>query len=198
LVLALGSRRGRTVRDRITGPVRYASALGEDGIAAYRQAVAAHPGGDSFAARYARERLAVLDGDVDEIVRLLGGDLSTPYRFVRVAEAMAELDRDDETLAWTARGIAETDGWQTAKLYDLGGGSRPSANADAQIRSGAAQLLVEGEHGAAAAGGGKKDATVRHPSPSPGPERRQLHGSVCRDVKHRHVHRLERRIRLLA
>ena len=100
-------------------PVRYASALGEDGIAAYRQAVAAHPGGDSFAARYARERLAVLDGDVDAIVKLLGGDLSTPYRFVRVAEAMAELGRDDETLAWTARGIAETHGWQTAKLYDL-------------------------------------------------------------------------------
>lgn len=100
-------------------PVRYASALGEDGIAAYRQAVAAHPGGDSFAARYARERLAVLEGDVDAIVKLLGGDLSTPYRFVRVAEAMAELGRDDETLAWTARGIAETHGWQTAKLYDL-------------------------------------------------------------------------------
>ena len=100
-------------------PVRYASALGEDGIAAYRQAVAAHPGGDSFAARYARERLAVLDGDLDAIVKLLGGDLSTPYRFVRVAEAMAELGRDDETLAWTARGIAETHGWQTAKLYDL-------------------------------------------------------------------------------
>ena len=100
-------------------PVRYASALGEDGIAAYRQAVAAQPGDDSFAASHARERLAVLDGDIDAIVTLLGGDLSTPHRFVRIAEAMAELGRDDDTLAWTARGIAETHGRQTAKLYDL-------------------------------------------------------------------------------
>ena len=52
-------------------------------------------------------------------MRLLGGDLSTPHGFVRVAEAMAELGRDDDTLAWTARGIAETHGWQTANLYDL-------------------------------------------------------------------------------
>ena len=97
-------------------PVRYASALGEDGIAAYRHAVAARPSDDSFAASYARERLAILDRDIDAIATLLGGDLSTPYRFVRVAEAMAELGRDDDTLAWTARGIAETHGWQTAKL----------------------------------------------------------------------------------
>jgi hypothetical protein len=89
-------------------PGRYASALGEDGIAAYRKAVAAHPADDSFAARYPRERLAVLDGDVDAIVKLLGGDLSTPSRFVRIAAAMSELGRDGETLAWTARGIAET------------------------------------------------------------------------------------------
>lgn len=100
-------------------PVCYASALREDGIAAYRQAVAAHPSDDSFAANDARERLAILDGDIDAIVKLPGGDLGTPYRFVRIAEAMAELGRDDDTLAWTARGIAETHGWQTAKLYDL-------------------------------------------------------------------------------
>ena len=59
-------------------PVRYASALGEDGIAAYRHAVAARPSDDSFAASYARERLAILDRDIDAIVTLLGGDLSTP------------------------------------------------------------------------------------------------------------------------
>ena len=55
-------------------PVRYASALGEEGIAAYRTAVAEYAGGDSFAVRYARERLAVVDRDADELVRLLGGD----------------------------------------------------------------------------------------------------------------------------
>jgi uncharacterized Zn finger protein len=32
---------------------------------------------------------------------------------------MAELGRDDDVLVWTARGIAQTTGWQTSKLYDL-------------------------------------------------------------------------------
>ncbi len=100
-------------------PVRYRTALGERGVAAYRDAVAAQADQDSFAARYARERLAVLDGDVAAIVELLGGDLNTPYRFIRVAEAMAELERDDDVLAWTARGIEQTDGWQISQLYDL-------------------------------------------------------------------------------
>ena len=100
-------------------PVRYARALGEDGLAAYRQAVAEHQGADSFAVRYARERLAILDGDVEAIVRELGGDLSTPYQFIRVAEAMAELGLDDEVLTWCTRGIAQTSGWQVSKLYDL-------------------------------------------------------------------------------
>ena len=100
-------------------PVRYARALGEDGLAAYRQAVAEYTGADSFAVRYARERLAILDGDVEEIVSQLGGDLSTPYQFIRVAEAMAELGLDDEVLTWSTRGIAQTSGWQVSKLYDL-------------------------------------------------------------------------------
>ena len=100
-------------------PVRYAAALGAAGLTAYRKAVAEQEHEDSFAARYARERLAVLDGNTDAIVELLGGDLSSSYQFVRVAEAMAELGRDDEVLEWTARGIEQTGGWQTAKLYDL-------------------------------------------------------------------------------
>ena len=100
-------------------PVRYACALGDIGLAAYRKAVAAHGSEDSFAARYARERLAVLDGDTEAIVELLGGELTAAHQFVRVAEAMAELGRNDDVLVWTTRGIAQTDGWQTAKLYDL-------------------------------------------------------------------------------
>jgi hypothetical protein len=43
--------------------VRYAAALGEPGLAAYRQAIARRDGEQSFAVRWARERLAVLDGD---------------------------------------------------------------------------------------------------------------------------------------
>lgn len=100
-------------------PVRYRSALGERGIAAYRRAVDAVEDRDSFASQYARERLAVLDGDLEKIVRLLGGDLRSPHQFARVAQAMQELGLSDEVLKWTARGIAETSGWQVAGLYDL-------------------------------------------------------------------------------
>jgi hypothetical protein len=100
-------------------PVRYASALGETGLAAYRDAVGERRDGDSFVVRYAHERLAILDRDVDAVVRLLGGDLTTPYQFIRVAEAMRELGLGDELLAWAKRGIAQTSGWQVSQLYDL-------------------------------------------------------------------------------
>lgn len=105
-------------------PVRYAKALGERGLAAYRRQVRERrqAGDDSFAARYAEERMAVLDGDTDAIISLLSGDLSLPYQFIRVAEAMEELGRDDEVLTWTTRGIARTGGWQVAHLYDLAAG----------------------------------------------------------------------------
>jgi len=106
-------------------PVRYADALGNLGLAAYRREVKQRVevgGGDSFAATYAQERLAVLDGDTETLVGLLGGDLSRPYQFIRVAEAMAELGRDDDVLSWATRGIAETSGWQVAQLYDLAAG----------------------------------------------------------------------------
>jgi uncharacterized Zn finger protein len=104
-----------------TDPVRYAKALGEIGLAAFRRELQqrrkAGPD-DSFALRYAEERLAVLDGDTAAIIRLLGGDLTAPYQFIRIAEAMEELGRDDDVLAWATRGIAETSGWQVAQLYD--------------------------------------------------------------------------------
>lgn len=118
-------------------PVAYADALGEKGLAVYRREVAkrsdpaAEPGDrsstlrdiyggfPSFAAKYAAERLAVIDRDVERLVELLGGDLSSPHQFQRVAEAMVELGQGDDALMWARRGIAETSGWQVAKLYDL-------------------------------------------------------------------------------
>lgn len=105
----------------VVDPVRYAAALGERGLTAYRQEVTKRSAaaGDQFAPRYATERLAILDGDVDRVVELLGGDLSAPYQFIRVTEAMLELDRSDDALAWARRGIAETSGWQVGKLYDF-------------------------------------------------------------------------------
>jgi hypothetical protein len=100
-------------------PVRYRAALGEVGLAEFRSLLAAQGDQDGFAARYARERLAVLDGDSGAIVALLGGDLSRPHQFIRVAEAMVELGRDEEAVAWARRGIEQTTGWQTDQLYDL-------------------------------------------------------------------------------
>ncbi|MGH9080927.1 MAG: hypothetical protein ACRDYE_12805 [Acidimicrobiales bacterium] len=102
-------------------PVRYASALGDSGLPTYRREVEQRreKGDDSFAARYASERLAVLDGDIDVIIDLLGGPLNRPYDFIRVSEAMKELGRDGDVLTWAGRGIAETSGWQVAQLYDL-------------------------------------------------------------------------------
>ena len=102
-------------------PVRYATALGERGLAAYRAEIGARYRTDDppFAAKRAVERLAVLDRDVDRIVELLGGDQSRPHQFIAVANAMLELGLDDDALAWTARGIATTSGWQVAKLYDI-------------------------------------------------------------------------------
>ncbi len=119
-----------------TDPVRYAAALGEAGLAAYRREVKLRieaGGGDSFAATYAQERLAVLDGDTEALVGLLGGDLSQPYQFIRIAEAMEELGRDDDVLAWAKRGIGESSGWQVAKLYDLAAGVHRRRGEDDEV-----------------------------------------------------------------
>ncbi len=105
-------------------PVRYSAALGEKGLRALRRAVEERSAGPDreFAVRYTEERLAVLDGDVDRIVSLLGGYLTAPHQFIRVAEAMLELDRGDDALAWAMRGVGSTSGWQVAKLYDIAAG----------------------------------------------------------------------------
>jgi hypothetical protein len=100
-------------------PVRYRAALGEVGLVEFRTLLTAQTDQNGFAARYARERLAVLDGDSAAIVALLGGDLSRPHQFIRVAEAMVELGRDEEAIGWARRGVEQTTGWQTDQLYDI-------------------------------------------------------------------------------
>lgn len=115
-------------------PVRYADALGENGLLTYRRAIEERGDGERvFAVRWARERLAVLDGDGEAIVALLGGDLSAPHQFIRVCEAMAELGRDEDVLAWANRGIAETDGWQVEKLYDFACGVHERRSAPVEV-----------------------------------------------------------------
>src|SRR5690606_21529756 len=101
-------------------PVAYAPALGDDGLMLLRRTVdeRGKEFEPPFAVRYTVERLAVLDGDVDRIVELLGGDVTAPHQFIRVAEAMIELGRAGDALAWAQRGIESTNGWQVSKLYD--------------------------------------------------------------------------------
>ena len=113
-------------------PVRYAVALGDLGLTSYRQAIGQHSDA-LFAVRWARERLAVLDGDTQAIIALLGEDLTKAHQFIRVAEAMAELGRDDDVLSWALRGIAETDGWQLDKLYDLACGVHDRRTAPLEV-----------------------------------------------------------------
>jgi hypothetical protein len=127
-------------------PVAYVDALGDKGLAVYRREIAKrsdpadapversetlrdiYGGFPSFAARYAAERLAVIDRDVDRLVELLGGDLSSPHQFQRVAEAMVELGEPVDALRWARRAIAETSGWQVARLYDLAADLLTDAN----------------------------------------------------------------------
>ena len=39
--------------------------------------------------------------------------------FIRVAEAMLELQRPDDAVSWARRGIESTTGWQVAQLYEI-------------------------------------------------------------------------------
>ena len=119
----------------VLDPKRYAGALGESGLAEYRKQIERRrrAGEQSFALGYADERLAVLGGDVDTIIRLLGGNLTSPYQFIQVAEAMVELGRDDDALAWAQRGIAETEGWQVAQLYELAAGVHLRRGASGEV-----------------------------------------------------------------
>jgi uncharacterized Zn finger protein len=112
-------------------PVRYAPALGDKGMDVYRKAVAerSSQGRVPFAVQHATERLAVLDGDIEAIVALLGQELTSPHQYTRVAEAMLELERPDDALQWAERGIAATSGWQVKHLYDIAAGIH-EANGD--------------------------------------------------------------------
>jgi tetratricopeptide (TPR) repeat protein len=99
----------------------YARALGKPGIAAYREAISQRLDNapDDFSARGAAQRIAVFDRDPDAVVRLFGGDLDSVLDFARVAEAMFEIKRYDEALAFARRGMELPAMWQSRKLFDV-------------------------------------------------------------------------------
>ncbi len=101
--------------------VRYADALGDRGVATYRRELdkrlAAKP--DSWSGRHARKRLAVLDGDLDEIVRLVGGDLSSTFSYIELVGALLEAGHEDAALRYAVDGTRIGPSWhQTPRLYD--------------------------------------------------------------------------------
>ena len=57
---------------------------------------------------HAMEALAELDGDVDALVCIHSKDLSSPYRFLQLAEICVRYGRPDAGLAWAERGLEES------------------------------------------------------------------------------------------
>jgi uncharacterized Zn finger protein len=99
----------------------YAEPLGQNGLRRYRELVNAAwdalpplaPGEESrrsydsprMQLEHAMEALGELDGDVDALIRIRSKDLSSPYRFLLVAQLCVQHARPDEGLAWAERGI---------------------------------------------------------------------------------------------
>jgi hypothetical protein len=99
----------------------YARALGKPGIAAYCEAINRRldDAPDDFSAHQAAQRLAVFDRDPEAVVRLFGGDFDSVLDFARVAEAMFEIKRYDDALAFARRGMELPAMWQSRQLFDV-------------------------------------------------------------------------------
>ncbi len=96
----------------------YADALDDAGSSRYRELLgndwdelpALGPGNESFDWRRLRlstamSALAEQDGDVDMMIRIAAKDLSSAYRFEKVAELCIQHGRHDEALAWAEQGL---------------------------------------------------------------------------------------------
>jgi len=101
--------------------IRYAEALGDDGLARYRELAAKEwaevpklaPGEDSrdrYRSRFRITRimqaLAQHSGDLADLIAVEERDLSIGYRFLQIAELCREHGEDDMALEWAERGMA--------------------------------------------------------------------------------------------
>jgi tetratricopeptide (TPR) repeat protein len=107
----------------LDAPERYADVLGEEGLAAYRDRLGrewealpplgpartrtiAQVDGRRFRITHLRESLARAGGSVDEIVSVLAHDLSSSFKFCRIADELERAGREREALVWLERGLA--------------------------------------------------------------------------------------------
>lgn len=109
-------------------PVPYADALGEKGVALYRQAaereLSAVDGTDRYATglshgRYAVERLAVIDRDADAVVASFDHIERAGYRETEIASALREIGRDDLALAHARAGLADAGPYDQRRLAPI-------------------------------------------------------------------------------
>ena len=99
----------------------YERALGEPGLARYRQLVEAawrklpalgpknfrtHFDSDRYRVEHAMEELTALSGDIDGLVAVKARNLSSPHAFLEVAELLQRHGRHDNALKWAENGIA--------------------------------------------------------------------------------------------
>lgn len=113
----------------------YAEPLGETGLQRYRELVGeawemlpALALEKEFRRSYnprrvrlehAMEALAEHDGDVDALIRIHAKDLSSPYRFLQVAELCVNHGRADEGLEWAERGLRKSGRNVDSRLLDF-------------------------------------------------------------------------------
>jgi len=97
----------------------YRELLGEAGMAEFRSLVEqlwdkldvlppGHEGshqGQRFKITSMMERLAKLSGDVDAQLAVQARDLSSSYRFLKIAELLADTKRLDEAIIWAEKGV---------------------------------------------------------------------------------------------
>jgi len=99
----------------------YERALGEPGLARYRQLVEAawkqlpplgpkafrtHFDSDRYRVEHAMEELTALSGDVDGLVTVKSRNLSSPHTFLELAKLLQRRGRHDDALKWAEKGIA--------------------------------------------------------------------------------------------
>ncbi len=98
--------------------------LAGDGYARLRERITkAGLGGNTdnaFTLRYLLQSIAHQEGDVDALVDALATDLTYPYHYVQIAEALRDADRLEDAMAWIRRGLQDhPDRWDR-RVVDLG------------------------------------------------------------------------------